>query len=929
MPKQQENTSDLAVHVEAVSHHYGKKMALDQVNIQIPKGKTVGLIGPDGVGKSTLLCLIAGIKIIQTGKVCIFGQDIAQKKCREILSHKIAFMPQGLGHNLYPTLSVYENVDFHARLFGLKSQQRTQQIQRLLQATGLAPFVDRPAGKLSGGMKQKLSLCCALVHQPELLILDEPTTGVDPLSRRQFWSLVDSLRAENEGMTVIVSTAYIDEAERFEYLLAMDDGKILANAPTKQVLQQTQSQTLEQAYIKLLPDNKKTDQEGLQLTPFKKDPNSPPAIEAVNLTKQFGDFVAVDHVNFTIERGEIFGFLGSNGCGKSTTMKMLTGLLEASEGSAKLLGTEIKSTDMQTRLRVGYMSQAFSLYEELTVRQNLILHAKLYQMPEADIPKRIESALQEFDLAEIADTNPSDISLGMRQRLQLAAACLHHPEVLILDEPTSGVDPAARDMFWRHLLRLSRNDRITIFVSTHFMNEAARCDRISFMHRGRVLAIGEPEQLCQQKNTTNLETAFIAYLEEASVVDKEATAQSDLKNEPEKEDTITLPHLAILDSAQAQGFQYWFATVWTFAIREGKELFRDKIRLFFALFGPIILMVTAAYGVSFDVKKIKFAVLDRDQTIESRELVQNFAASDYFTLTRYLDSNHEINHALQSSDARLVIEIPPYFGQKLVKGEKPEIGFYIDGSMPFIAENTKGFILGIMGNYLQDKIKASGYPLDMGNTVTIEPRYVYNQDFKSINAIAPGMIMLATMLIPVMMTALGVVREREIGSITNLYTSPASVRQFLIGKQLPYIAMAMVSYLCLIWLAIVALGVPVKGSFFAMVLGGFALICAATSFGLLISSFVKSQVAAIFGSAILSMIPALNFSGLLYPLSTLTGVEYWLGWCFPTAWFQLISIGGFTKGLGFHNFVPYYLVLFSFAIFYVFVAGLVLKKQEV
>ena len=284
---------------------------------------------------------------------------------------------------------------------------------------------------------------------------------------------------------------------------------------------------------------------------------------------------------------------------------------------------------------------------------------------------------------------------------------------------------------------------------------------------------------------------------------------------------------------------------------------------------------------------------------------------------------------MQSSEARLVIEIPPDFGQKLEKGEKPEVGFYIDGSMPFIAENTKGFILGIMSNYLQDKIRASGYPLDASNTVTIEPRYVYNQDFKSINAIAPGMIMLATMLIPVMMTALGVVREREIGSITNLYTSPASVRQFLIGKQLPYIAVAMASYLCLVWLAVVALGVPVKGDFLAMALGGFALICAATSFGLLISSFVKSQVAAIFGSAILSMIPALNFSGLFYPLSTLTGPDYWIGWCFPTAWFQLISLGGFTKGLGFYDFIQYYLVLFCFAIIYVFVAGLVLKKQEV
>ncbi|PVZ88566.1 multidrug ABC transporter ATP-binding protein [Serratia sp. S1B] len=921
-------TVENAVVMQAVTHRYGQVQALDAVSLTIPKGVTVGLIGPDGVGKSTLLSLIAGIKVIQTGSVHVLGCDLSNKKQQRALSHKVAFMPQGLGHNLYPTLSVYENVDFHARLFGLPRQARHAHIQRLLEATGLAQFAERAAGKLSGGMKQKLSLCCALVHQPELLILDEPTTGVDPLSRRQFWSLVDSLRSENQGMTVLVSTAYIDEAERFEYLLAMDDGKLLASAPTETVLQQTQSQTLEQAYIKLLPDDKKTDEHGLQLTPFIKDENSPPAIEAVNLTKSFGDFTAVDHVNFTIERGEIFGFLGSNGCGKSTTMKMLTGLLEATEGSAKLLGTQIETSDMQTRLRVGYMSQAFSLYEELTVRQNLVLHAQLYRMPEAKIAARVDAALQEFDLESIASIKPSDISLGMRQRLQLAAACLHHPEVLILDEPTSGVDPAARDMFWRHLLRLSRDDRITIFVSTHFMNEAARCDRISFMHRGQVLAVGSPEQLCQQQQTTDLEEAFIAYLQEASQQEQATPIVAEEPVETSHEFT-DLSHLAAFNSAQAQGVLYWLATVWTFAVREGKELFRDKIRLFFALIGPVILMMAAAYGVSFDVKKIKFAVLDRDQTIESRELIQNFSASSYFKLTEYLDSSDQIDYSLKSSQARLVIDIPPHFGQQLMRGEKPEVGFYIDGSLPFIAENIKGFVLGILTSYLNDKLQEKGYSLNTADSVQLQPRYVYNQDFKSIYAMAPGMIMLATMLIPVMMTALGVVREREIGSITNLYTSPASVRQFLIGKQLPYIAVAMCSYLILVWLAVVVLRVPVRGNFFAMALGGFALICAATSFGLLISSFVKSQVAAIFGSAILSMIPALNFSGLFYPLSTLTGVGYWIGWCFPTSWFQLISLGGFTKGLSFQSFIGYYLILFGFGVVYVFLAGLVLKKQEV
>lgn len=921
---QQQNTNadGWAVDLRGVSHCYRQTLALNDVSLQIRRCATVGLIGPDGVGKSTLLSLIAGVKVIQQGEVLVFDGNMADKSSRQLLSHRIAFMPQGLGHNLYPTLSVTENVDFHARLFGLRGAVRKQRITRLLQSTGLAPFADRPAGKLSGGMKQKLSLCCALVHNPELLILDEPTTGVDPLSRRQFWSLIDELRAENPDMTVMVSTAYFDEAKRFEYLLAMDDGRLIVNAPTQQVLTDTHTDTLEEAYVKLLPPAKQDKSGALRLTPFVAEEGALPAIEAKDLTKRFGDFVAVNNVSFTIQRGEIFGFLGSNGCGKSTTMKMLTGLLDASSGSAKLLGHTVDANDMNTRMKIGYMSQSFSLYEELTVRQNLVLSARLYQMEDSQIAAAVGESLTQFNLMDFAETEPGELPLGIRQRLQLAAACLHHPEVLILDEPTSGVDPIARDMFWKHLLHLSRDNRTTIFVSTHFMNEAARCDRISFMHQGRVLAIGTPNDLCKHKHTDDLETAFIEYLEEA--------AATDAVRMPANDKVDAVEHLAQTKSNNnADSINYWFATVWTFAVREGKELMRDKIRLFFALFGPVVLMMMAAWSVSFDVEHVKFAVLDRDQTIESRALVEHFRGSRYFTFTENLRNANDIDKTLKVSGARLVIDIPPHFGRDLLRGNKPEVGFYVDGTMPFMTENIKNFILLILNNYGAEQWRARGLPVALQPDVNVAPRYIYNQDFKSIFAITPGMIMMAMMLIPVMMTALGVVREREIGSITNLYTSPASVRQFLVGKQIPYVVVSFISYLILVWLAVVVLGVPVQGSFFAMSLGALALICAATAFGLLISSFVKSQVAAIFGSAILSLIPALNFSGLLYPLSTLTGLNYWIGWGFPTAWYQLISLGGFTKGLGFVDFINYYLVLLAFCLFYVLLAGCFLKKQEV
>ena len=1019
------------VSIQNLSHRYGKTLALDDVSLDIPKGATVGLIGPDGVGKSTLLSLMAGVKVIQDGRVEVLGGDMADKDVRRDLSHRIAFMPQGLGRNLYPTLSVYENIDFHARLFGLDGQERTRQITRLMEATRLAPFAGRAAGKLSGGMKQKLSLCCALVHSPDLLILDEPTTGVDPLSRRQFWALVDDLRREHVGMTVIVATAYIEEAQRFERLLAMDAGRLLENKPTADVLADYGTDVLEEAYVKMLPPEKQQGSGGLDITPFVPEPNAPPAMEAHGLTKRFGDFTAVDHVSFTIQKGEIFGFLGSNGCGKSTTMKMLTGLLEATEGAATLLGKPIDAGGLDTKIRVGYMSQAFSLYEELSVRRNLDLHARLYQMGVKGAAA-VEEALQQFDLADVADTAPASLPLGIRQRLQLAAACLHHPEVLILDEPTSGVDPAARDMFWRHLLKLSREDKITIFVSTHFMNEAARCDRISFMHKGRVLAVGTPAELAARQNAPDLEEAFVQYLIEAeggeggerSSRQEAAHSESEQREFRQNTDGVreqsshTLPaetpavgysaqathaegesdngHPALSDElhgtdtgktanqngvrepsshtlpketptvgcvAQAthaegesdnghsqfsddpekhnprpsenpsatpdtQSFKYRFSMIWTFARREAKELLRDKIRLFFAVFGPLIIMASVSWGISFDVRNLKFAVYDRDQTAASRELVEYFDGSRYFLQQPPIQSEAEIDTVLKSSGAILVIDIPSGFGRDLARGLKPEVGFYVDGSMPFNATNIRGYIGSLITAYTKDRIAESGLPVSLKAPAGIEPRFMYNQDFDSINAIAPGVMMLVLMMIPAMMSAVGVVREREIGSIANFYASPAAVAQYLIGKQLPYIAVGMVNFAAMMLMIIYLFGVPLKGSFAGLAIGTLLMVSASTALGLLISCFVRSQLAAIFATAIITMIPAQTYSGFLYPLSTMEGGALVIGKTFPSSWYYTVSVGSFTKGLHTADLLHEYAAIAAFAAASLILACVLLKKQE-
>ena len=919
-----------AVDVQDLGHRHGDTRALQHVSLQLPAGSTIGLVGPDGVGKSTLLSLIAGVKSIQRGRVRVLGEDLSDAQARARLSPRVAFMPQGLGRNLYPTLSVAENIDFFARLFGQGAAEREARIQRLLDATGLTPFRDRPAGKLSGGMKQKLGLCCSLVHDPDLLILDEPTTGVDPLSRRQFWALVEALRQERPGMTVIVATAYMEEAERFEHLVAMNAGQVLVFDRTERVLARTPQHTLEAAYIDLLPEGDRGSTEPLVIPP-RPAAEGPAAIEAEGLTRRFGDFVAVDNVSFRIERGEIFGFLGSNGCGKTTTMKMLTGLLDISSGTARLLGAPIDPHNLETRMKVGYMSQSFSLYTELSVRQNLVLHARLYRM-EGDVAEHaIADALERFDLTEHAEAQPGELSLGIRQRLQLAAACLHRPEVLILDEPTSGVDPAARDLFWRQLVELSRRERVTIFVSTHFMNEAERCDRISLMHRGRVLAVGSPQELRQAQGAATLEDAFVAHLQAADHTVQAAQAAAAVRAPAPPAPTSGEPQRSRARSAGERSLLDWWARTWAFARREAMELKRDRIRLTFALLGPIILLVTAAWSISFDIQKASFTVLDRDQTHDSRQLIEHFEGSRHFQRhprAGAIQTLEEGDDLLRAHEVVLVLEVPPGFGRDLVGGRRPDVALYIDGAQTFTAENVRGYAKGILLEHAMRFARETPGLQVSPLPARIEPRFSYNQEFRSIYASTPGLLMLCLIIIPAMLTALGVVREKEMGSILNLYASPASVGQFLVGKQLPYIGLAMLSYASLVFLSIVLLQVPLKGNFFALSLGALCFVFATTALGLLISAFLKSQVAATFATAIVCLIPSINFSGLLYPVSTLTGTALWVGKGFPASWFQLISLGSFTKGLSFESFGPMYAALVGFGLLYLGLARLAVRKQE-
>jgi ABC-2 type transport system ATP-binding protein len=551
--------------------------ALDDINATIVPGAITGVVGPDGAGKTTLLRHLAGLLRPAAGKVEVLGHDMAREAA---LAHpQIGYMPQRFG--LYEDLSVAENFNLFADLHGLDEQARAERSKSLFEFTGLAPFTDRLAGKLSGGMKQKLGLACALLARPKLLLLDEPSVGVDPASRRELWRIVERMLADSKGeMGVVWATSYLDEAERCASVLLLYEGKLLSDAapadflaplagrvyraavPARErrravtkagrlpgvldALVQGDSVRLVLAPGAVPPDPAALGATGLEsaaprfedgfvdllrrdAAPMPAAPPPPatakagdsaPVIEVHDLMRRFGDFVAVDHASFAIARGEIFGLLGPNGAGKSTIFRMLCGLLRPSAGSAEVAGENLLTAAAQARARLGYMAQKFSLYAELTVRQNLSFFARAYGLRPAARQAAIAAALERFELSGVADEPAAALPLGLKQRLSLAAALLHQPDILFLDEPTSGVDPLTRRAFWAQISGLAEAG-VTVLVTSHFMDEAEYCDRLAIISAGKVLVTDTPAALRASVRSPNLpdpslEDAFIALVEKAA-----------------------------------------------------------------------------------------------------------------------------------------------------------------------------------------------------------------------------------------------------------------------------------------------------------------------------------------------------------------------------------------------------------------------------
>jgi ribosome-dependent ATPase len=706
----------------------------------------------------------------------------------------------------------------------------------------------------------------------------------------------------------------------------MDAGRVLATGTPAELMQRTGKKDLEQSFIQLLPEEKRMGHTELVIPP--RATGTEIAIEAHELTRRFGSFVAVDKVSLSIERGEIFGFLGSNGCGKSTTMKMLTGLLPPTEGSATLFGSPVEAGSMEVRKNLGYMTQAFSLYGELSVKENLVLHARLYHLEPEKAKRRIEELIERFGLRAHLDAHAESLPMGLRQRLSLAVAVLHEPQILILDEPTSGVDPVARDSFWELLIDISRNQGVTIFVTTHFMNEGMRCDRISLMNAGKVLACDAPQKLIEQRGKENLEDAFIAYmLDSANIVASRITS--------DKQPEAAAAEPAPANAAPAElahdmsGWRLRVTRLLAYTHNETVQILRDPVRLAFAFIGSAALMLVFGFGITTDVEHIRYAKFDQDQSPESRAVLVQFAGSPrYFRDTPPVQSANEAMTRLKADDVSVILEVPPNFGRDLRRGAAPDVLAQVDGAMTFRGDTIENYVQGVNAKLLKDP--ASGLPTvqPVKYTADIQERYIYNPTFESIYAMVPSVPAILLLLIPAILMTVSIVREKELGSMINFYVTPTTRLEYLLGKQIPYVIIGMLNFFILSVLALVVFGVPVKGSYLMLTACAFLYVWATTGIGMMTSTFTGSQVAAVFVTAILTIIPTIQFSGLLQPVSTLEGGAAKIGNIWPATYYMHSSLGAYTKAISPQLMLPDLLFLgCCIPVFWV-VSAIGLRKQE-
>ena len=935
--------------------------ALDGVSLEVPQGSLTALVGPDGAGKTTLVRLATGLIAPDGGELTVLGINVAVDP--QQVQTRIGYMPQRFG--LYEDLSVQENLDLYADLHGVPRHERARRYPELMEMTALGPFAKRLAGRLSGGMKQKLGLACTLVRSPDFLILDEPTVGVDPLSRRELWEIIQRL-VNDEGLSVLVSTSYLDEAERCAQAIVLHQGRVLASGDPAtvrsladgktfltepsagQTARGLQARLLNQAAIvdavpegghvrfvlSAAPQSLQSVsalaggdavapvdarfEDGFMVLLHRNSPARPvvvpisltrrPAqnggeavVETHDLVRRFGAFTAVDHISFEVRRGEVFGLLGPNGAGKTTTFRMLCGLLAASEGTLRVAGVDLRRARASARSRIGYVAQKFSLYGQLSVIENLDFFAGAYGLFAKKRSERVEWALEQFELGQLARLPSEQLPGGYKQRLAMAAALMHEPDIVFLDEPTSGVDPLARREFWQRIAALAQQG-VTVIVTTHFMEEAEYCDRVVIMDAGRVLAQGTPAEIRRRAKPApgrepTMEDAFIAIVEEAR------RAEGDRAQAAEAGDTVTISASPRLLAPSAR-------RVWSLVRKESRQMIRDASSVAIGIVLPVVLILVFGYGLSLDVRDAPLAVVLEEASPEATDLAGAFQLSPYFDVTM-LTSMPQAQELMLAREVDAIVRLRSDFDRKLNLGQA-DVQILVRGTDSNRARIIEAYIAGAIGTWVGQRA-AEGRPLVTG-PVVLADRLWFNEANESRYFLVPGLIVVIMTLIGAFLTALVMAREWERGTLESLFVTPVRVSEILLSKTIPYFVVGIIGLALCILAARFLFHVPLRGSLWVLCGASMLYLLVALNMGLLISSVVKNQFVASELAILVTFLPAMMLSGFLFDLRSVPTAVRVITYVLPARWFVAILQTVFLAGDVWAVFLPSFIVLAVMAV---------------
>lgn len=1057
--------------------------AVDGVSLDLAPGTINGLLGPDGAGKTTLLRLAAGLLLPDAGSLTVLGRDTVAEA--QAVQSAIGYMPQRFG--LYEDLSVAENLSLYADLHGVSAAQRAERWPALMRMTGLEPFLGRLAGRLSGGMKQKLGLACTLVRSPRLLLLDEPTVGVDPLSRRELWNIVFSL-VRGHGITVLVSTAYLDEAEHCDRVAIMHHGRLVGDgapgdftgplagrtwfvtptmraraaqnlldaAPgvTDAVLhaggvrlltdtpEAAQALTdcgllagegqaagsvghltprtpgFEDGFLALfaaLPQEPGTGEEpapvvsaphatfvaasappepgcppqALAASPVPDATDAPPVIEVRDLERRFGSFMAVKGASFDVRRGEIFGLLGPNGAGKSTIFRMLCGLLPPTGGSLRVAGVDLRRAPAAARRRVGYVAQKFSLYGQLSVIENLRFFASAYGLSGAAREARIAWALRDFDLADAANAQSGELSLGYRQRLAMACALMHEPDILFLDEATSGVDPLARREFWRRITALAESG-VTVIVTTHFLDEAEYCDRMAILVGGEVLALGTPAEIralappaSQQRGSPQedgqrdaqsrgapatasqptIERAFIALAERhrasgpasaaystgspdsthsaGSTVSPDAPAPTAAPGTQPLASAVLLPATPARD-ARPSAFPALLVRMRGLLRKESLQVVRDPSAIAIALIMPVVLLLLFGYGISLDARDVPVAIVADDLGPEAMEFAARLLLADTFR-PRVVTGMRQAEDDLRAGRVDAIVHLQSDFARRLSDATAGATAGTArpDGAPPAGDEGTVPVQLIINGVDPNNARTVSGYITTVWQSwlsgrvaaagqapaVRLVPRMWFNPASDSRYFLVPGLMVLIMTLTGALLTAMVMAREWERGTMEALLVTPVRMGELLTGKLLPYFVLGMGGMVLTVIMALYLFGVPLRGSLTVLAGAASLFLTAALGMGLFISVLARNQFIAGQAALLATFLPALFLSGFIFDLESTPAFVQVVSYAIAARYFATLLKTIFLAGDVWEVIVPNALALAALAAFFLTVARLRCRKR--